>query len=1689
VLVDGPAGAMVDPQTGLVTWTPARDAGTSAVFELRAYDGGGGYARQRWTVAVTGGNHAPVLLPIADQSLREGDLLLVPVSAYDADGDPLVYWADQLPPGAMFDARTNTLRWQTRGDDAGRYADVTVYASDGLHRSSTTFQIAVVNTNQPLQLAPLVQRTIREGDTLRLRLTASDADGDAVTFASPNLPIGAQLDPLTGQFVWTPRYDQHGDYQIEFTANDGNGSSQQTLNVEVLNVNGAVRIEPLDRLEIHEGQALSVRIVALDPDHPALPIRVPVTAEELDALTAGRAPSVTVTHTALPPGAAFDPQTHVLSWTPGFQQAGTYAITFTATDDGDGTGTATTAAMTTQIEVRDVNAPPAVTPIANQAVDAGQTLDLLVTAADTDDPSGQTLSWSASGLPAYATLVDHHDGTAAIQFAPTRKDRGNEVITVTATDDGNGDPARALSASDPDGDPLLYRAGTLPRGAAFDPRQGVLTFQPDYSQTGSYTVRLEVTDGNRTDSEDVAITVQNVNQPPVFAPLPGQLGQEGTPLAFTIAAGDLDQDTLVYAAETTLPPGASFDPATHLFRWTPSHDQAGLHTFSFSAADPGGLTAILDVQVQVLNVNRPPVLPALGGHNLKVGQPFELVIPGSDPDAGCVLTYSVDGLPANAMLDVATGRLTWTPNATQIGEHELLVTVSDGQLQAWQPLTLVAAYEPALPDVLIELTPSFPVPVGQPVLVHVAASGLAAIQSLELQVHGTPLALDAFQRASFVPTQPGHVVVTATATDIAGYVGTATRDLKVRDLNDQAAPAVTLAAPAPGAILQTPTAIVATVTDGNLDEYTLDIARLGSEQFVALAHGTAPVADSALAELDPGRWANDAYLLRLVATDMAGRRTETTRIVELNTAAKPGSYATSVTDLAATLDGAPISLTRLYSTLQASTSGPFGFGWQWAGASPQVTTNLPPTGAESSGVWPAMQTGTRLYINLPDGRRAVFTFTPTTVEQGGFRYYLPAWTPEAGGDYRLQTAAAALQEVNGAFYELAGGLPYNPASGQQAGFAYTLIAADGQRYRYNADQRLREIVAPSGTTLVVTDSGIVAASGERISFTCDRAGRLVAVTPPDGNQVRYSYDVAGQLATVGNGAGQRTWYDYATLGAGLATSPNDPTAGLPMLLSSVVTSDGVGSRSIRYSAEGQWLDETPIDRVLGVPRQFLGQAADGSVSAGGVERFAIVIGTRELATSVTGRITLGLEVRAGGDFQQAAAVIPGLPVGESMVRLQRSLALYALDRPGVYVIEVAGAGPATSGEFTLEAYLAGDVDLDADVDGADAAALDQALGTTAGQPAYVAAADANRDGAIDATDRLYLDGSFAFVANQAPAAVGRAETALPGLPVSVDLAALAHDPEGDALAFVVTAVRHGAVTLVDGGRTAIFTPEAGYTGPAGFDFLADDGSLASATATVSVDVIDATLRSIRLSQQDLVLDAGGSAELTLLGEFSTGWETVLPASHATYASSNPDVAIITEAGTVSAVGTGSAVIVVTCDGLTAATPIKVGQDGPFPRVEFFPETYAVTLGETRQFQVRELQPDQSVVDRSAAADGTVYFVGNPAVGTITADGLFTPTGLGQTYVTVIPASLPGRSARRRAGPAGLRSAVCRKASRPSRRPPPWSSIRRTTGTIASRGCTTEPPRRPAARSRRAASTTRPSLPSTRATSTRPASTS
>lgn len=481
--------------------------------------------------------------------------------------------------------------------------------------------------------------------------------------------------------------------------------------------------------------------------------------------------------------------------------------------------------------------------------------------------------------------------------APVLSFVGNQVINETQT------LTLQLAATDPDGDRLTYTATNLPSGAILDPVTGVLTWTPNLFSAGTYSnIEWVASDGNRASSQKLAIVVNNTNQKPVLTSLPAQSGRENTLLQFSLVGTDIDGDKLTYSSINPLPAGMSLNAQTGQVRWTPSFESSGNYVLQFAATDTTGASSSFDVAIKVDNVNRNPVL-SVSNHAVALGNSFDFTLAASDPDSNTTLTYTATNLPDGAVLDSTTGHFTWTPTPGQVGDFTVNFATSDGLANTTLSTLLRFAITPPNPAITLNLTPSFATLPDQAVQLQATASSLADITNITLSVDGKPIALDSTGRGQFVPDNPGRYNVSATAHDADGRVGYASSAIKVRDAFDTAAPVVAFAPGLDGTKVQNTFDLIGTVSDRNLDDWTLEIATTGSDKWVTLASGYSTLDKSVLNVVNPDSWANGFYTLRLSATDMSDRTERTSAVVEVSTSNKLGQYYQTQTDLSVAIGG------------------------------------------------------------------------------------------------------------------------------------------------------------------------------------------------------------------------------------------------------------------------------------------------------------------------------------------------------------------------------------------------------------------------------------------------------------------------------------------------------------------------------------------------------------------------------------------------------------------------------------------------------------------------------------------------------------------------------------------------------------------------------------------------------------------
>ncbi len=692
-----PEGAVFDPQSRLFTWTPTYDQ--SGVYEhIRAIMTAGALSDSvEFGIRVAHVNRPPALNPIAAQSVDENDTLTIRIVGSDPDVEDagkLTFSAANLPEGATFDPARQIFQWQPSYEQSGQYNELQFTVADPSGLSAVQrCTITVNHVNRPPLLAAVPEQTAAENQPLQIQLIGSDPDVEdqqKLIYSATGLPEGAQLNPQTGEFSWTPSYDQSGLYPITFAVSDGQYSAETATTVTVTHVNRPPSLLPLAAQSVDENQLLLVSVQARDPDR-----------EDQGKLV--------LTVAGLPAGAVFDAAGGSLSWTPSYEQSGVYQVVFQVADPAG-----LTDQNTLTITVNHVNRPPALAEIPAQVVDENQPLTISLSGSDPDREDAGKLSYEVEQLPGGATI---NPATGVLSWTPTYDQSGQYEWTARVKDPAGLSAEQPVSitvnnvnrppkftaqfvttgaenspiiflaaANDPDKEDqgkLIYSAEGLPPGAQLDPGNGEFRWTPTFEQSGDYQITFKVSDTfGATDQAVVGLHIAHVNrQPGLPAPAPAIVAENNL-LSLVLPEGSdpdaEDVGKLTYRVDN-LPAGAVFDPAARSLSWTPGFDQAGEYVCSYVVADPAGLSATQALKIKVDNVNRPPQLTPVAAITVAENQPVQFSLGGSDPDQEDQgkLRYRCESLPKGANLDKQTGGFTWTPSYEQSGNYALIFEVKD----------------------------------------------------------------------------------------------------------------------------------------------------------------------------------------------------------------------------------------------------------------------------------------------------------------------------------------------------------------------------------------------------------------------------------------------------------------------------------------------------------------------------------------------------------------------------------------------------------------------------------------------------------------------------------------------------------------------------------------------------------------------------------------------------------------------------------------------------------------------------------------------------------------------------------------------------------------------------------------------------------------------------------------------------
>lgn len=283
-------------------------------------------------------------------------------------------------------------------------------------------------SNRAPVLSPIGPRSLAEGATLTIDLSATDPEGDAVTYDSGTYPAFVSLVPLAAglaELRVAPGFAHSGSYPLTVRVRDTAGNTdEETFTLTVTDVPGATNLAPelaaIGNQTVAEGQVRTVALRATDADNHGM------------AFSA----------TGLPAFAALTDSgggNGSLRLTPGYSDSGTYPVTVRVTDNG-APSLSDTESFT--ITVTNTNQPPQITAIADHQVVEGMVVNIPISATDAE---GQTIALTKQAGPAFATVTDNGGGNGNLRLAPGMSDSGVYTVTVRAAD--NGTPSSSSDES------------------------------------------------------------------------------------------------------------------------------------------------------------------------------------------------------------------------------------------------------------------------------------------------------------------------------------------------------------------------------------------------------------------------------------------------------------------------------------------------------------------------------------------------------------------------------------------------------------------------------------------------------------------------------------------------------------------------------------------------------------------------------------------------------------------------------------------------------------------------------------------------------------------------------------------------------------------------------------------------------------------------------------------------------------------------------------------------------------------------------------------------------------------------------------------------------------------------------------------------------------------------------------------
>jgi hypothetical protein len=260
-IVNKPSWASFSPNSGALMGYPIAPALYSNIV-IRVSDGVNTASLPAFSIRVgttSNTNRAPTISGTPVTTASVGTAYAFQPSASDADGNTLGFTITNRPSWATFS--TSTGRLSGTPTATGTHSNIVISVSDGrVTTSLPAFSITVGAANRAPVISGTPARSINVGSSYSFRPTASDADGNTLTYSIANRPSWATFNTSTGLLSGTPSASYVGTYgNIVISVSDGRATaSLAAFSISVVDVsNGGATLSWTPPTQNTDGTSLT----------------------------------------------------------------------------------------------------------------------------------------------------------------------------------------------------------------------------------------------------------------------------------------------------------------------------------------------------------------------------------------------------------------------------------------------------------------------------------------------------------------------------------------------------------------------------------------------------------------------------------------------------------------------------------------------------------------------------------------------------------------------------------------------------------------------------------------------------------------------------------------------------------------------------------------------------------------------------------------------------------------------------------------------------------------------------------------------------------------------------------------------------------------------------------------------------------------------------------------------------------------------------------------------------------------------------------------------------------------------------------------------------------------------------------------------------------------------------------------